>query len=399
MDPKAWSGREVVNVGPKGVRRWVARLKGAEVETTARTGAGKPRVAVKAYASGMAAGAELIKTLRKKMLEDFVYLRPEAGVGELFFAMALPGGGPADNFDVSADGQVLFVGAGRGDPRAQLVRASLSTGEVQRFEVVANPGDRQLFIHGALVSADGASGVYGLGAGVRAVDLASGAWRAVASVLHRGQEHVNPFCVEPQRDAAQQRVLLVDGENLEVRAWGSGARIFQVPIGTATAECRRIALSPSGELAAAYVVSRDIVYGHDDARRDATNEVQVWRVADGRRVATVAIEGRAQPREIAVTPDDAAILHDGGGSLVCVALAGAKRRVVLGEGSAGVWAWTPGGELAVFDGGELSLLAKGDFAAGASWRLERQRGQRIRCAPGMAVIGGEGLFCAYRMAW
>jgi len=31
--------------------------------------------------------------------------------------------------------------------------ASLSTGEVQRFEVVANPGDRQLFIHGALVSA------------------------------------------------------------------------------------------------------------------------------------------------------------------------------------------------------------------------------------------------------
>ncbi len=246
MDPKAWSGREVVNVGPKGVRRWVARLKGAEVETTARTGAGKPRVAVKAYASGMAAGAELIKTLRKKMLEDFVYLRPEAGVGELFFAMALPGGGPADNFDVSADGQVLFVGAGRGDPRAQLVRASLSTGEVQRFEVVANPGDRQLFIHGALVSADGASGVYGLGAGVRAVDLASGAWRAVASVLHRGQEHVNPFCVEPQRDAAQQRVLLVDGENLEVRAWGSGARIFQVPIGTATAECRRIALSPSG---------------------------------------------------------------------------------------------------------------------------------------------------------
>lgn len=102
---------------------------------------------------------------------------------------------------------------------------------------------------------------------------------------------------------------------------------------------------------------------------------------------------------VAVTPDDAAILHDGGGALVCAALAGGRRREVIAQERADVWAWTPGGDLAVFDGGELAIFEGRGFTARARWRLERQRGQRIRCAPGLAVIGGEGLFCAYRMAW
>ena len=291
MDPTQWSGREIMHIGPKGVRRWRATLAGKKVETAAWTGAGKPRSAVKEHASREAAGVALIKALRKKMLEDFVYLRPDAGPGELVFAMALPGGGPADNFDLTPDGQVLVVGAGRGDPRALLVRASLATGEVERIDVAPDPGHSQLFIHGALVDPAGAAITYGLNDDVRRLDLGTRAWRAIASVRHRGHEHVNPFCVEPQRDADHRRILLVNGPKLEVRDLVSDAVLFAAPIGTRTAECRRIALSPSGALAAAHVISRHLVYHHDDARGDRTNEIQIWRVDDGEVIARLGREG------------------------------------------------------------------------------------------------------------
>lgn len=399
MDPKRWSGREVQKIGPKGARRWSARVVGKELRSAAATGAGAPRLSTRTCATAGEAQAALIKALRTKMLGDYVFLRPEAAVGELLFAMALPGGGPADNFDLSADGETLFVGAGRGDPKALVIRASLRSGEVERFAVAPDPGHGQLFIHGALVDPAGETGIFGLNAAVRSVDLKTGAWAPIASVLHRGREHVNPFCVEPQRDAAHRRLLLVNGAHLEVRALSGGKVLFKAPIGTKTAECRRIALSPSGELAAAYVVSRRIVYGHDDARGDDTNEIQVWRVGDGARVATIPIAKEEQPEQLALTPDDRALLHDAGRVLVAVELASQATTKVLARDHGAIWAWAPSGDLAVFDGLELHRRSPPKYRARGTLALEPQRGQRLRCAPGLAVIGGAGLFCAYRMEW
>lgn len=398
MDPKQWSGRAVQKAGPRGVRRWKATLVGKEVRAETTAGAGAPRVVAKAYASKEAAASELIKAVRKKMLEDHVFVRPEAEVGELMFAMALPGGGPADNFDVTSDGETLVVGAGRGDPRALVVRASLRAGTVERFDVPPDPGRSQLFIHGALVDPGGTSAIVGVNALVKSLDFGTGMWGQVASVRHGGQDHVNPFCVEPQRDAAHRRIALVHGERLEVRE--AGATVFSTRIGTRTSECRRIALSPSGALVAAHVISRHLVYGHEDAREDTTDEVVVWRVSDGANVAAVPVgAGGEQPGRLAVTPDDRAIVHDAGRSLVCVELATLRRTKVIAGLSGEVWDWTPAGELAVFDGVELHRRAAPQFRARGAVTLEPQHGQRLRCAPGLAVIGGAGLFCAYRMKW
>ncbi|MEZ4449005.1 MAG: hypothetical protein R3B09_05935 [Nannocystaceae bacterium] len=400
MDPKRWSGREVQKIGPKGTSRWSATLVGKEVRSVSATGTRAPRAAAKAHASAGEAGTALIKALRKKMLDDHVYLRPDAGVGELLFAMALPGGGPADNFDLSVDGETLFVGAGRGDPKAQVLRASLRGGAVERFPVAPDPPYQQLFIHGALLDSSGAAGIFGLNDVVRTLDFGTGTWGQIASVRHRGQEHVNPFCVEPQRDAAHRRLLLVNGDHLEVREWASGQVLLRAPIGTRTAECRRIALSPSGALAAAYVASRRRIYNHDDARGDTTHEVQIWRVADGVQVASVALRDDEDPPDrIALTPDDRALLHDGGRRLTAIDLATEARTPVLTDHDGAIWEWTPGGELAVFDGQALHRRAPPSFAATPDLPLEPQWPQRIRCAPGVAVIGGAGLFCAYRMNW
>lgn len=400
MDAKLWSGREVQQVGPRGVRRWKATLVGKEVRTKTSAGAGAPRAAVRAHATAEAAASELVKALRKKMLDDHVFLRPEAEVGELMFAMALPGGGPADNFDVTPDGETLLVGAGRGDPKALVVRVSLRTGAIERFDVPPDRGRSQLFVHGALVERDGAAAIVGVNEVVRRLNFKTGTWRQVASVMHRGQEHVNPFCVEPQRDAAHRRILLVSGDRLEVRELATGAALLTTPIGTRTAECRRIALSPSGELAAAHVISRHLVYGHEDAAKDTTDEVQVWRVADGARIAAIpAGTGGQEPASLAVTPDDRALLLDAGRALVCVDLASLVRTRVLAESSGAVWNWTPAGELAVFDGVTLNRRSAPQFRARGAMTLEAQRGQRLRCVPGLAIVGGAGLFCVYRMKW
>jgi hypothetical protein len=59
-----------------------------------------------------------------------------------------------------------------------------------------------------------------------------------------------------------------------------------------TNECRAGALSPSGRKLALYRVSRGLVYGHADAKRDTTNVVEVWDVDAGRLEATVAVDAK-----------------------------------------------------------------------------------------------------------
>lgn len=403
MDAAHWSGREVQHISPRGTRYWKATLVGKEVHTLAREGTGKPKETSKDYPTKEKASIELLRALRKKMLEDFVYRKPleEANAGELVFAMALPGGGPADNFDVSVDGRVLFVGAGRGDPSAQVLRAEPSTGKVERFPVEADPRHPQLFIHAALLDASGEVGYFGLNDHVRSVELTTGAFQSIASVLVKGSENVNPFCVEPQRDAAHQKLLLDNGPNLEVRELSSGKILCRIPVGTSTAECRKIALSPSGRLVVAYLVSRYLVYNHQDAIRDKTNELQVWRVEDGKLISRIALNGKEdEPRELGVTPDDREVLYWGHEHQITrVDIASHKRSAIHVPHQYGIfWDFTPKGRLVVSAGNEVLFFAPLSFERAGGFVAETTLVERVVCAnEELLVIGGDGLFCVYKM--
>ena len=116
-------------------------------------------------------------------------------------------------------------------------------------------------------------------------------------------------------------------------------------------------------------------------------------------MATIPIAKEEQPEQLALTPDDRALLHDAGRVLVAVELASQATTKVLARDHGAIWAWAPSGDLAVFDGLELHRRSPPKYRARGALALEPQRGQRLRCAPGLAVIGGAGLFCAYRMEW
>src|SRR5262249_40959675 len=113
------------------------------------------------------------------------------------------------------------------------------------------------------------------------LDLHSGVRKRVAGYQHFRTANFNPHVVRPTQDAARRRLVVFDAGNV-VRVLEGGRAVLEVSTASKTVECRAGGISPSGSLLGLYRVSRGIVYGHEDARDDTTNEVEVWDVDRGK---------------------------------------------------------------------------------------------------------------------
>jgi WD40 repeat protein len=353
-----WSGRELVQWTKAGQKRWRARIEGTALVTEAISGSRKPRESRKKLGSKAAAREELDRAVRKKMLEGYAYFRGRAGAahGDRLFAMRPPGGFGSSTFDVDPEGRFVFVGAGRGDPKAWVVRVDLGAERLDQISVAPDRPGGQLFIHAAAIDADGRTGYYALNARTRELDFATGKERVAAGFGGSSASHFNTFCVKPGTDAAHRRMLVLCPKDvLEVREIPAGRTLCAVSLRSPTAECRSAALSPSGRLLAAYMASRYLVYQHEDARRDKTNEVRVFNVDDGSLIARVPMP--EQVDEVGVTPDDGAVvvsLDSNRGPCAFEVEDGKLRFAVRGEessyGHCSAWAFSPDGStLAVGD--------------------------------------------------
>lgn len=407
MDEDFWNGQEIVQWTPTGQKRWRARIEGTSLVTEAVVGSRKPRETRKELGSDKAVREELERAVRKKMLEGYAYFRSPAGAapGERLFAMRPPGGGDSSTFDVDPEARVVFVGAGRGDPKAWLVRVDLANQRLEQMNVAPDHPGGQLFIHAAAVDAEGRTGFYALNNYTRELDFATGTERVVAGFKGHPETQFNSFCVKPGADAAHRRLLVLSPKDvLEVREIPSGRTLCEASVTSRTAECRSAALSPSGRVLAAYVASRHLIYQHADARGDETNEVRVFNVEDGSLIARVPMPEEVY--EVGVTPDDGAVVvtfERKRGPCAFDINTGKKRFAMSGEdrslAQCSAWAFSPDGStLAVAGGGpEVRLLDARTLEPRGILPIGYRRVGRLAFAAGgtQLFVGGGGLVEAY----
>jgi hypothetical protein len=294
---------EIVLTRPDRPRATFCRLTldGARVSRATWAGDGKPRQSSRDIEGPPGAARNAyIKEVRKKMNEGFVFLRPEADAapGRLVLECLAPNRHASDAFDLRPDGAELAVGTAlKNGYGAEIHVIDVATGE--RRLVHAEPvGPRQTFVHAVRYDADGTALVYALNGQTRRLDLETGATRVLAAYEQWKSASFNPFCVRPEWDAARRRLLVFDAGDLVRVLDADGSLLLEVCTEAGTTECRAGALSPSGRLLALYRPSRGVVYHHQDALHDTTNEIEVWDVAARRRTARIPVPAALRERSL-----------------------------------------------------------------------------------------------------
>lgn len=399
-------------------------LDGPTVSRATWTGDGKPRQSSRDIeGSPDDAHDAYVKEVRKKMNEGFVFSRPQAdaAVDQLVLECLALNRCASDVFDLRPDGAELAVGTtlkqGYG---AEIHLIDVATGE--RRLVHAEPvGPDQTFVHAVRYDADGTALVYALNGQTRRLDLSTGATCLLASYKQWKSASFNPFCVKPAWDAARRRLLVFDaGDTVRVLD-ADGSLLLDVCTKADTRECRAGSLSPSGRLLALYRPSRGIVYGHQDALHDTTNEIEVWDVSARSLIARTpvpfSLSGRPlKLNEIGFDPSESLIVTNpdpvqGPCALsintgeVAWAFPDAHRTDRLDTCHTWTYAPSSSGPLAIGRGPRGAVDLR-DPATHEPWpvqleRLEQQRVQRIvysRDGRLMAAGGDSGTLTVRRIA-
>ncbi|MDX2009366.1 MAG: hypothetical protein SFW67_04200 [Myxococcaceae bacterium] len=260
---------------------------GRVIETRYRKGV--PRPYVKEHASPAAAEQAFRKRLQTKRAEGFVHVAVEGEVepNGLRLEARSAGGGGGGVLDLSTDGRWL-AGADV-EPQAYGCRVWVMNVEsgLERTVLSRAAGPRQTFVHAALFDATASRLVVQLNDEVLLVDLEAGTERLLSAWREHQDSRFNPFVVRPVMNEARRRCA-VPGANDEVSVvdLSTGEVVRQFSTRSATTECRGLALSPRGDALALYVPSRGLVYGHEDARHDPSNRVEVYDVDTGARRAS-----------------------------------------------------------------------------------------------------------------
>ncbi len=295
-------------VNDRGVRYWKLQRTKNKVETGSAASLEKIKLRTKVCPDEATAIQHEQKTRVKKLREGFVFLRDpnKAKAGEVLYRAALPHAQMHDFLDVHPETNRLLIASEQRpkNENAWLHEVDLRAATIRELhhDDGAWTSARQTFAHRALYLGPERA-LFSVNGRTWMIDRGSGGVGMAASYQDTSSDaHFNPHCVWPSRDAAYERALVFDkGDVLRVidRA---GETMFQTSLSSKTCECRAAALSPSSALVAAYVVSRGIVYNHDDAKGDTTNEVRIFAVTTGEQLYTIPLPFEIS--KVGLTPDD-----------------------------------------------------------------------------------------------
>lgn len=293
-------------------RYWKATLEDRTLTTATGSKLEKLRQRKREFPDPDAAKKHFNKTSRKKMREGFVYVRDleKAQPGEVVFQGLPPDSSVSSFLDLHPDGHTLAIGTIKGGAySASLYFMDLRTGEHTELLSVSAEHPRQTFLHSVRFGPNGKSLYYALNGETVRLDPETGEAETVGGYDYwaDGTTNLNPFCVRPDTDSSKTRLLYFDEGNFaKVYDAGEGAALFETRVGSDTAECRAGCVSRSGKLIALYVASRHLIYGHDDAASDDTNEVQIWNVDQGLLVKTLRFD--QDVKRIGFSPDEKHLL-------------------------------------------------------------------------------------------
>jgi len=244
-------------------------------------------------------------TARRKKLQEGYVLRPtpDARPQQLITRVSLPHSQQHDYFDVHRTAARLLVASEQrpSNENAWLHQVDLDAATTVEMFHDDGGGERtQTFSHRALYLGDNTA-LFAVNDRTWRVDLRTQEAVSIAS-YQGGEAHFNSHCVWPSRDASYQRALVFDRGNMLRVIDAAGKTVFETCVSSPTSECRSGAISPSGRRVVAYIVSRKLVYGHDDAAMDKTHEARVWDVDSGELIHTVALTVNLD--RVGLTPDD-----------------------------------------------------------------------------------------------
>lgn len=250
-----------------------------------------------------------LREVRKKMREGFVFIRDarEARVGELVLECLEPNGHDSRAFDLRPDGAEIAVGSVLKDAHgAEIHLIDVATGarRLVHTEPYGPAGSRQTFVHQVLFDAAGSGLVYAVNGQTRHLDLRTGTTRVLADYQEHITSRFNPFCLRPGWDGARERLLVFDAKDTVRVLDADGRPVWEVSTASPTRECRAAAISASGRLVALYRPSRGIVYGHQDAAHDRTNEIEVWDIDEAQQVGVVTVPAPLSERGLSAVGFD-----------------------------------------------------------------------------------------------
>ena len=299
---------ELVKVTPKATRVCRLTVDGVDVVTEAGDRGKALKTTKKRCATEQDARVAWEKAVRAKLRDDFAFVRPpsETPIGGITLCAFASGAGSGSLGDLSPDGRfAVTVGSDAKLTAYHVEVIEVSTGARRR--VFERSGlTRQGFVHTVFFDAGGTSLYLAQMEETLRIDLATGDARRVANYAEHSTARFNPFVVRPHTDQSRRRVVVFD-EGTYVRVLDRDDRpIFSVCTHDELTECRAARISPSGKLLALYRVSRGVVYGHDDAKHDATSVVDVWDVDSGALRKSLPMP--TQIDAVGFTPDDAALL-------------------------------------------------------------------------------------------
>jgi cell wall assembly regulator SMI1 len=340
-----------------GDKHWLIAVAGKTVSTWTGASASKLAREDSKAKNEHAASTEFDQALRKKLSAGFIFGVPSASAakrGDLICALDIGDGSNSEVIDVSPDGRTLALASIlRGDQGARISLVEIETSrrrELHRFET----GGRQTFVHRIAFDSTGARLFVQLDAQLWQIAISDGSTKLLADIEtpRQASELFNPHVSRFDVDAKRERMLVLDHAGIhvyELAAKGLGKRRLKIPVKRGTSEYRELALSPSGTLLVAVCRSRYRIYGHEDAKRDKTDEIQIWSVDEAKLLRRLPYGKDEYLRGLGVSPDDRLLLVGGYGNVLARDIVTGARRFSR-EG--GEWADSP-------DGSQLALGRRG----------------------------------------
>jgi predicted DNA-binding WGR domain protein/WD40 repeat protein len=358
-----------LNVNGKPTKYWELTQDGPALLTTTRTGSKPPKSTTKTLDSEQKARVAYDKTVRAKMRSGYVYLHPydEASFGDVVFAGYASGSGAGALFDLSLDGQwAVTAGSNSNITKCWLALVNTLTGERKTvYEKQIAFG--QLFLHTACFDACGENIVYSLNDQTNLLHIETGESKTIAEYLQFTTARFNPFVVRPHFDHQRKRLVVFDAHT-KLRVLDEHLKTyFEIDLDHPTTECRAAKISGSGQFLAVYRISRGLVYSHNDALYDHTNEVDVWDLEKKSCIHTIEMDKKVD--KVSLSADDKALLvsWEYAQGPVCIDLATQKIRWLFDDptredrlDTAYGWAHSPNGTMLAVARGTGQLYRASD---------------------------------------
>jgi len=230
-----------------------------------------------------------------KMADGYIYkntnITPKPG--ELLLHMRAPNRSISRLLDIHPKGKILAIGSIIGEYRGAEIHLLDKESGVLTLVYSVKPPNKQVALHTVHFNAAGDKIFFQLDTEVTILDIATKKLKSFAGYGRNAYrvDGPNPHVAAAMFDARRERYMYFVSGHVKI-CDRSMKPIFKLKLnyGENTVESKLSCISPSGKYLAVYQVSRFIVYGHDEAASDKTNQIDIWDIDLHKLIKSIQVE-------------------------------------------------------------------------------------------------------------